>query len=72
MRALSQIAIHVRIQFECPEYSTCYACHRSYHAKSEYQLSVNMCASCFEMACGIGQAIWEVHVMAQPSGRIAG
>src|SRR5215475_12984239 len=40
--------IHVEEQHQRPEYSTCYECHRTFHAKSEDQLCLELCDSCFE------------------------
>jgi hypothetical protein len=39
--------IHVQEQLQQPQYSTCRECHRSFQAKSEDQLSLELCDSCF-------------------------
>jgi hypothetical protein len=40
--------IQVREQRRHPACSTCYECHLTFHAKSEDQLCLELCDSCFE------------------------
>jgi hypothetical protein len=58
--------IHVEEQFQRPECSTCRACHRSFRAKSEDQLSGELCDHCFEAAQHPEPAIPTVHVKVLP------
>jgi len=58
--------IHVEQQRERPEFSTCYECHRTFRAKSEDQLSLELCNSCFEDLRSLREPIISVHVIARP------
>jgi len=58
--------IHVEQQRERPEFSTCYECHRTFRAKSEDQLSLELCNSCFEDLRSLREPIISVHVKARP------
>ena len=40
--------IHVKEQRQHPAYSTGCECHHTFHAKSEDQLCLELCDSCFE------------------------
>jgi len=58
--------VHTREQHQQPEYSTCFECHRSFHAKSEDQFSIGLCDTCFDAARHISEPIVSVHVKAHP------
>jgi uncharacterized UBP type Zn finger protein len=58
--------IHVPEQVQQPAYSTCRECHRSFHAKLEDQLSLELCDSCFRALCFPEEAIPSVHVKVLP------
>jgi hypothetical protein len=58
--------VHVRKQFQGPAYSTCFECHRSFHAKSEDQLSLQLCDSCFDVARHVGEPVVNIHVKVRP------
>jgi hypothetical protein len=58
--------IYAREQHRRPEYSTCYECHRSFHAKSEDQLSVGLCNTCFDAARQISEPVVSIHVKVLP------
>lgn len=58
--------VHVRQQFQGPSYSTCFECHRSFHAKSEDQLSLQLCDSCFDAARHVGEPVVNIHVKVRP------
>lgn len=54
--------IHIRLQLERPTYSTCHECRRTFHAKSEDQLSLTLCDSCFEDLRSLREPIVSIHV----------
>jgi uncharacterized UBP type Zn finger protein len=58
--------IHVEEQFQRPAYSTCHACRRSFRAKSEDQLSLELCDACFHATCYPEERIPSVHVKVLP------
>jgi hypothetical protein len=58
--------VHVREQFQRPEFSTCFECHRSFRAKSDEQLALGLCAHCFDAALHISEPIFSVHVKVLP------
>lgn len=58
--------IHVHEQVQQPAYSTCRECHRSFHAKSQDQLSLELCDSCFHALRFPEEAIPTVHVKVIP------
>ena len=58
--------IHVQEQLQRPDYSTCRECHRSFHAKSEDQLCVELCDTCFEAFRHPEDAVPTVHVKVLP------
>ena len=58
--------IHARTQRQCPDYSTCYECHRSFHAKSEDQLCLELCDNCFDMLRHLREPVISVHVKVRP------
>ena len=58
--------IRARELVEHPAYSTCYECHRSFHAKCEDQLSLELCDHCFDMFRHVREPILSVHVKAMP------
>jgi len=58
--------VHVREQIELPQYSTCFECHRSFHAKTEEQLAAGLCAHCFETARHITEPVLSIHVKVLP------
>ena len=59
-------ALPVEEQKQRPEYSTCYECHRTFHAKSEDQLCLELCDSCFEDLRSLREPIISVHVKPRP------
>jgi hypothetical protein len=59
-------SVHVEEQFQSPEYSTCRECHRSFHASSEDQLSLELCDRCFDALRNPVEAIPTVHVKVLP------
>ncbi len=63
--------IHVSEQQQHPDYSTCYECHRSFHAKSEDQLSLNLCNTCFDAARHISEPVVSIHIKVRPRHPIA-
>ena len=54
--------IHVRELRERPAFSTCYECHRSFRAKSEDQLCLELCDSCFDAMRQPYEPVISVHV----------
>ena len=54
--------VHVEEQRERPEFSTCYECHRTFRAKSEDQLCLQLCDSCFDDLRSLREPIISVHV----------
>ena len=63
--------IRVSEQQQHPDYSTCYECHRSFHAKSEDQLSLNLCNTCFDAARHISEPVVSIHIKVRPRHPIA-
>ena len=59
-----EIRVYELVQL--PAYSICRACHRSFHAKSEDQLSLESCDSCFHALRFPEEAIPTVHVKVLP------
>jgi len=57
--------IHVRELRERPAFSTCHECHRSFHAKSEDQLCLELCDSCFDATRQLHEPVICVHVKAR-------
>ena len=58
--------IHFREQLERPAYSTCHECHRTFHAKSEDQLSLTLCDSCFEDLRSLREPTISIRVKPRP------
>jgi len=58
--------IHAREQRQRPPYSTCYECHHTFHAKSEDQLSLELCDSCFEALRSLREPVISIHVKPGP------
>ena len=58
--------IHVSQPPQRPAYSTCYECHHTFHAKSEDQLSLELCDSCFEALRSLREPLISIHVKARP------
>jgi hypothetical protein len=58
--------IHLLEPVERPDYSACHACHRSFRPKSEDQLSVELCDSCFHDLRFPEDSIPTVHVKVRP------
>jgi len=58
--------IHVRELRERPAFSTCYECHRSFRAKSEAQLCLELCDFCFDAMRRLREPIISVHVKPRP------
>lgn len=63
--------IHVRELRERPAFSTCHECHRSFHAKSEDQLCLELCDSCFDATRQLREPVIRVHVKARPCRHIS-
>jgi len=61
-----QPEIHVLELRQRPAYSTCYECHHTFHAKSEDQLSLELCDSCFETLRTLREPVLSVHVRPRP------
>lgn len=49
-----------------PTFSTCHECHRSFHAKCESQLSLELCDHCFDLFHHLREPILSVHVRVRP------
>jgi hypothetical protein len=58
--------IHVREQRQRPAYSTCYECHHTFYAKSEDQLCLELCDSCFDALRSLREPVISIHVKPQP------
>jgi len=58
--------IHAREQRQRPEFTTCYECHRTFRAKSEDQLCLELCDSCLEDLRSLREPVISVHVRARP------
>jgi len=54
--------IQVREQHQHPAYSTCYECHHTFHAKSEDQLCLELCDSCFEDLRSLREPVISIHI----------
>jgi hypothetical protein len=63
--------IHAKKQPQHPEYSTCFECHRSFRAKSEDQLSVALCDTCFDELRHVHEPVISIHVKVRSHGPIA-
>ena len=61
--------IHVRELRDRPSFSTCSECHRSFHAKSEDQLSLLLCEHCFDAMQNHREPVISVHVRPRPQCR---
>lgn len=57
--------IYVRELTARADFSTCYECHRSFHAKSEDQLCLELCDHCFDILRHLREPILSVHVKAR-------
>lgn len=60
--------IHVQEQKQYPAYCTCRQCHRSFRPKSEDQLSIALCTTCFHALQHPEEAIPSVHIKVLPRG----
>jgi len=58
--------IHATEQTQCPACATCHECHRSFHPKSEDQLSLELCDRCFDALRQPGEPPLSVHVKVLP------
>ena len=58
--------VHVIEQQPRPVYATCHECHRSFRPKSEDQLSLEVCDSCFDKLRQGSEPIASVHVKVLP------
>jgi len=58
--------IHVREQRQSPAYSTCYECHHTFQAKSEDQLCLELCDSCFEALRSLREPVISIHIKPRP------
>jgi len=60
------LEVHPEIQVqelrERPAFSTCYECHRSFRAKSEDQLCLELCDQCFDLLRHLGEPVISMHV----------
>jgi len=63
--------IHVQKQHQRPKYSTCYECQRSFRARSEDQLCLELCDDCFDALRHMREPILSIHVKARPHGPAA-
>ncbi len=54
--------IHARELRERPSFSTCSECHRSFHAKTEDQLSLAVCDHCLDTIQNQREPVISVHV----------
>jgi hypothetical protein len=54
--------IHVSEQRQRPAYSTCYECQHTFHAKSEDQLCLELCDSCFEALRSLREPVISIHI----------
>jgi hypothetical protein len=65
---MSRIATHVETPepLARPAYATCKCCHRTFHATSEDQFSVQLCEECFERTKSGGETIPCAHVRPRP------
>jgi uncharacterized UBP type Zn finger protein len=67
---MTELEVHPEIHLSEPRrhaaYCTCRACHRSFRPKCEDQLSLELCAPCFDAFCHRGERIRNVHVKARP------
>ena len=61
--------IHVRELRDRPCFSTCSECHRSFHAKSEDQLSLSLCERCFDAVRNHREPVISVSVRPRPQRR---
>ena len=57
---------HVRELRERPAFSTCHECHRSFDAKSEDQLCLELCDSCFDALRQIHEPVICAHLKPRP------
>jgi hypothetical protein len=58
--------IHVRELRARPAFSSCHECHRSCHAKSEDQLCLELCDSCFDATRQLREPVIRAHVKPRP------
>jgi len=63
--------VHAREQQQRPDFSTCYECHRSFRARSEDQLSLALCDTCFDAVRYLREPVISIHVKARPRSPIA-
>lgn len=49
-----------------PAFSTCHGCHRSFHAKCEDQLSLELCDHCYDLFRNHREPVITVHVKVRP------
>jgi len=54
--------IHVEEQRQRPAHSTCYECHHTFHARSEDQLCLELCDSCFEALRSLREPVISIRV----------
>jgi len=62
--------IYTTEQAQRPTYATCHDCHRSFRPRSEDQLSLELCDSCFDALRHPGERLQAVRVKVLP-GRLA-
>jgi len=58
--------IHAHELRERPAYSTCHECHRSFLAKGEDQLCLELCDTCFDSARQLREPVISVQVKPRP------
>ena len=58
--------IFIHEQRQRPDCCICYECQRSFRAKCEDQLCLELCDHCFENLRYLGEPILSVHVKARP------
>ncbi len=67
---MNTLEVHpeVRVKVHCqrPAYSTCHECQRTFHARSEDQMSLQLCDSCLEALRSLREPVISVHVKPRP------
>lgn len=58
--------IHISEAQQHPTHATCHECHRTFRPKSEDQLSLELCDSCFEALRQPGERLHSVRVKVLP------
>jgi len=63
--------VHAREQYQHPDFATCYECHRSFHAHTEDQWSLELCDTCFDAIRYLREPVISVHIKAHPRRPVA-